>query len=52
MKALLGSQEAWEVVESGYTELENTNGYTAAELKVLKESQERQNRTLHHLSIG
>ena len=37
MKALLGSQDAWEVVEEGFEEPTNTTGYTAAQTKVLKE---------------
>jgi len=31
MKALLESQDAWEVVQEVYEELENTTGYTAAQ---------------------
>ncbi|GMI80839.1 hypothetical protein HRI_001753200 [Hibiscus trionum] len=38
MKALLGSQEAWEVVENGYTEPENTTEYTGARMKALKDN--------------
>ena len=40
MKALLGSQDAWEVVEEvveeGFKELKDTTGYTAAQNKALK----------------
>jgi Domain of unknown function (DUF4219) len=36
MKALLGSQDAWEVVEEGFEEPTNTTGYTAAQNKALK----------------
>ena len=37
MKALLGSQDAWEVVEEGFEELKNTTGYTTAQKEALKE---------------
>ena len=37
MKALLGSQDAWEVVEDSFEELFDTTGYTVAQNKVLKE---------------
>ena len=37
MKPLLGSQDAWEVVEEGFKEPKDTTGYTAAQNKVLKE---------------
>ena len=37
MKALLGSQDAWEVVEEGFEEQKDTTGYTATQNKVLKE---------------
>ena len=36
MKALLGSQDAWEVVEEGFKEPKDTTGYTAAQNKALK----------------
>ena len=38
MKALLSSQDAWEVVEEVFEELKDTTGYTAAQNKVLKEA--------------
>jgi Domain of unknown function (DUF4219) len=41
MKALLGSQDAWEVVEEGFVEPTNTAGYTAAQNKALKETQSK-----------
>ena len=37
MKALLGSQDAWEVVEDGFEEPINTTGYMVAQNKALKE---------------
>ena len=37
MKFLLGSQDAWEVVEEGFEELTDTTGYTTAQTKTLKE---------------
>ena len=37
MKALLGSQDAREVVEEGFKEPEDTTGYTAVQNKALKE---------------
>ena len=37
MKALLGSQDAWEVVEKDFEEPKNTTGYMAAQNKTLKE---------------
>ena len=37
MKALLGSQDAWEVVEEGFEEPKDTTGYTAAQNKALQE---------------
>jgi gag-polypeptide of LTR copia-type/Domain of unknown function (DUF4219) len=41
MKALLGSQDAWEVVEEGFEEPTNTTGYTAAQNKALKEARSK-----------
>ena len=38
MKALLGSQEAWKIIERGFAEPENTTGYTAAQTKTLKDN--------------
>ena len=38
MKALIGSQYAWEVVEEGFEEPNDTTGYTAAQNKALKEA--------------
>ena len=49
MKALLGSQDAWEVVEEGFEEPTNTTGYTAAQIKVLKEMRSKDKATLYML---
>ena len=45
MKALLGSQDTWEVVE----EPTNTTGYTAAQTKVLKEMRSKDKAALYML---
>ena len=37
MKALLGSQDAWEVVEDSFKEQIDTTGYTVVQNKALKE---------------
>jgi gag-polypeptide of LTR copia-type len=49
MKALLGSQDAWEVVEEGFEEPTNTTGYTAAQNKALKEARSKDKATLYML---
>ena len=49
MKALLGSQDAWEVVEEGFEEPKNTTGYTTAQDKVLKEVRSKDKLTLYML---
>jgi len=49
MKALLGSQDAWEVVEEGYEEPANITGYNANQMKVLKETQAKYKATLYML---
>jgi len=36
MKVLLGSHDAWEVVQEDFEELENTTGYSGAQNKLLK----------------
>jgi hypothetical protein len=41
MKALLRSQEAWDVVEHGYTEHETMQGLMANEVKELKKSRKK-----------
>ena len=49
MKALLGSQDAWEVVEEGFEEPNDTTGYTAAQNKALKEARSKDKATLYML---
>ena len=49
MKALLGSQDAWEVVEEGFEEPKDTTGYTAAQNKALKELRSRDKAALYML---
>ena len=49
MKALLGSQDAWEVVEEGFEELKDTTGYTAAQNKALKEARSKNKAALYML---
>ena len=39
MKALLGSQDTWEVVEEGFKEPKDTTGYTATQKRALKDCQ-------------
>ena len=49
MKALLGSQDAWEVVEKGFEEPKDTTGYTAAQNKALKELRSKDKAALYML---
>ena len=49
MKALLGSQDSWEVVEEGFEEPTNTTGYTAAQTKALKEMRSKDKAALYML---
>jgi hypothetical protein len=49
MKALLGSQDAWEVVEEGFEEPTNTTGYTTAQNKALKEARLKDKAALYML---
>ena len=49
MKALLISQDAWEVVEEGFEEQKDTTGYTATQNKVLKELRSKDKATLYML---
>jgi len=46
-KALLGSQENWEVVEDGFDELANTIGWSNAQLKVLKDTRVKDKAALY-----
>ena len=49
MKALLGSQDAWEVVEDGFEEPINTTGYTVAQNLALKELRSKDKAVLYML---
>ena len=49
MKALLGSQDAWEVVEEGFEEPKDTTGYTATQNKALKEVRSKDKAALYML---
>jgi len=47
MKDLLGSQDAWEVVEKGFEEPTDTTGYTTTQAKALKEMRSKDKATLY-----
>ena len=49
MKALLGSQENWAVVEDGFDEPTNTTGWSNAHLKVLKDARVKDKAALYIL---
>ena len=49
MKALLSSQDAWEVVEEGFKEPNDTTGYTTAQNKALKEARSKHKIALYML---
>nr|KYP40213.1 hypothetical protein KK1_038469 [Cajanus cajan] len=49
MKALLGSQDAWEVVQEGFEEPKTTTGYSAAQHKMLKETRSKDKAALYLL---
>ena len=49
MKALLGSQDAWEVVEEGLEEPKDTTCYMAMQNKALKELRSKDKATLYML---
>ncbi|KAG8501144.1 hypothetical protein CXB51_003220 [Gossypium anomalum] len=49
MKALLGSQNGWEVVQEGFLESTTTAGYTVAQNKALKEMRSKDKATLYML---
>ena len=49
MKALLGSQDAWEVVEDGFEEPIDTTGYAMAQKKALKELRSKDKAALYML---
>ena len=49
MKALLGAQDAWEVISTGYEEPAATINPTANQLKALKETRMRDQTALYLL---
>jgi len=49
MKALIGSQDFWEVVQKGFEEPENTTCYSATQNKTLKETLSKDKATLYML---
>ena len=49
MKALLSSQDAWEVVEEGLEEPKDTTGYMVAQNKALKELRSKDKASLYML---
>ena len=49
MKALLGSQDVWEVVEEGFEEPKDTTGYMAAQNMALKELRSKDKAALYML---
>jgi len=49
MKVLLGSQDAWEVVQEGFEESENTTRYSVVQNKSLKETRSKDKTTLYML---
>ena len=49
MKALLDSQDAWEVVEEGFEEPKDTTGYTTMQNKALKELRSKDKAALYML---
>ena len=49
IKAILGSQDAWEVVEEGFEKPKDTTGYTAAQNMALKELRSKDKVALYML---
>ena len=49
MKALLGSQDSWEVVEEGFEEPKDTTSYTAAQNMAFKELRSKDKAALYML---
>ena len=49
MKALLGSQDAWEIIEGGFEEPSDTTGFSVAQNKVLKEARSKDKAALYML---
>ena len=52
MKALLGSQDAWEIVEKGYTEQENEATLSQAQKDSLRDSRKRDKKALYLIYQG
>jgi hypothetical protein len=52
IKALLGAQDVWELVESGYTEPASTEALTATQKKLLKETRAKDKTALYILYQG
>ena len=49
MKALLGSLDAWDVTHDGFEEPTEDGGYTAAQMKALKETRAKDKTALYML---
>ena len=49
MKALLGSQDAWEIIEVGFKEPQDVTGLSAAQTKALKETRSKDKTALYML---
>ena len=49
MKAILGSQDAWEVIDEDFEEPKDTMGYTVEQNKALKELRSKDNAALYIL---
>ena len=52
MKALLGSQEEWEIVEKGYTEVEEVKRLTQAERQSLRRSKKKNQQAMFWIYQG
>ncbi|TYI92224.1 hypothetical protein E1A91_D02G053200v1 [Gossypium mustelinum] len=52
MKALLGSQNGWEVVQEGFVEPTTTVGYTTTQNKASKEIRSKDKATLYMLFLA
>ena len=52
IKVLLGAQDVWELVETGFSEPANTAAWTAAQKKTLKETRAKDKTALYILYQG
>ena len=52
MKTLLGSQDAWDVIENSYTEPEGTDGLTNAQKDALKNLRKKDKKALFFIYQG